>query len=32
MSGRNVDIGRDGVGNIIQTGDNNTAELRYKKV
>jgi hypothetical protein len=32
MSGRNVHIGRDAVGNIIQTGDHNTAELRYKKV
>jgi hypothetical protein len=32
MSGRSVNIGRDAVGNIIQTGDHNTAELRYKKV
>ncbi|MBV8506544.1 MAG: CHAT domain-containing protein, partial [Alphaproteobacteria bacterium] len=32
MSGRNVNIGRDAVGNIIQTGDHNTADLRYKKV
>jgi hypothetical protein len=32
MSGRNVNIGRDAVGNIIQTGDDNTAELRYKKI
>jgi hypothetical protein len=32
MSGRNVNIGGNAVGNIIQTGDHNTAELRYKKV
>jgi len=32
MSGRNVNIGRDAVGNIIQIGDHDTAELRYKKV
>ena len=32
MSGRNVNIGGNAVGNVIQTGDHNTAELRYKKV
>jgi hypothetical protein len=32
MSGRNVSIGGNATGNIIQTGDNNTAELRFKKV
>jgi len=32
MSGRNVNIGGNAVGNIIQTGDHNTAELRFKKV
>jgi hypothetical protein len=32
MSGRNVHIGGNAVGNVIQTGDHNTAELRYKKV
>jgi hypothetical protein len=32
MSGRNVSIGGNATGNIIQTGDDNTAELRFKKV
>jgi putative heme degradation protein len=32
MSGRNVHIGGNAVGNVIQTGDHNTAALRYKKV
>jgi hypothetical protein len=32
MSGRNVHIGGNATGNIIQTGDHNTAELRFKKV
>jgi hypothetical protein len=31
MSGRNVHIGRDAVGSVIQTGDHNTAEVRYQK-
>jgi len=32
MTGRNVSIGGNAEGNIIQTGDHNRAELRYKKV
>jgi hypothetical protein len=32
MSGRNVSIGGNAESNIIQTGDQNRAELRYKKV
>jgi hypothetical protein len=32
MSGRDVRIDGDAIGNIIQTGDHNTAELRFKKV
>lgn len=32
MSGRNVSIGGNAEGNIIETGDQNRAELRYKKV
>jgi hypothetical protein len=32
MSGRNVNIGGNATGNVIQTGDYNTAELRFKKV
>jgi hypothetical protein len=31
MSGRNVNIGGNAEGSIIQTGDQNRAELRYKK-
>jgi hypothetical protein len=31
MSGRNVRIGGNAAGNIIQTGDQNKAELHYKK-
>jgi hypothetical protein len=31
MTGRNVNIGGNAAGNIIQTGDQNRAELRYKK-
>ena len=32
MSGRNVSIGGNASGNIIQTGDRNTADLRFQKV
>ncbi len=32
MSGRNVNIGRDAVGNIIQTGDDNAAAIQGQKV
>jgi|SRR5690242_20008135 hypothetical protein len=32
MSGRNVSIGGNASGNIIQTGDHNTADLRFQKV
>jgi hypothetical protein len=32
MSGRNVNIGGNVVGNIIQTGDQNRAKLSYRKV
>jgi hypothetical protein len=31
MSGRNVNIGGNAIGNVIQTGDHNTAELRFRK-
>jgi hypothetical protein len=31
MSGRNVHIGGNATGNIIQTGDHDTAELHFKK-
>jgi hypothetical protein len=32
MSGRNVHIGRDAIGNVIQTGDHNVATIQGQKI